>query len=90
MNLLPHLGDFLHVLFNLNFILPDDLVLDFKSVEKVLFDHCELQVFLTFENFQDHERRDDLLLALVLLEVYNEVQSIFDHYLIAWQISEVG
>ena len=55
MDLLPHLRNLLHVLFNLLVVFPDHLVLDLETVHKVLLNHFKLEVLLRFEDLKDHQ-----------------------------------
>ena len=78
-NFLPHLSDLLHVQFNLLVILPDHFVLHFETVHKVLLYHFEFEILLRFEDLKDHQGRDDLLLTLVFLKIYDKLQRLLDH-----------
>jgi hypothetical protein len=93
--LLSHLFYFLGVFVDLLAVLADNSVLDFESVNEVLFDDTELQPWLVLKDLEDEEwAQHFIFLVFVLVFVFfvahrRECSLKVDLVLRRWQITEI-
>ena len=83
------LPDYLHVIFDLAFVLAENTVLNIKTVEKVLLDDLEFEVGFALEDFQHEKWTQDLFFGAVVTDVSKSLLKIL---VTVWrrQITEVG
>lgn len=71
LNLLAHCLNLLHVLIYLLAVLADHAVLHLKSIDEVVLDDAELELWLVLQNLEDEQRAENfVLLVLVLILIF--------------------
>mgnify|MGYP000878725751 CR=1 FL=1 len=69
LDLSSHGFDLLHILVDHFIVFPDDSILYLKSIQKVLFDNLELQIWLALKDLKHKEWAQDLFFGLVLISL---------------------